>query len=295
MTVRLALLFNPYAGAMQRPGGAGLRARLEAAAQWADVAVRVVGDDAAAAAREACDEGADILAVAGGDGTARAVAEAAAKSACPVSVMPLPLGTTNLLPRRLYGVRTAEQILAEAKDYTPVRLHAGALGERYFFILAAAGFPSRLAEAREDIRLRGKGRRFLDALGRARSALGSAFKPSLKLYADGSPVYFHRASAVLVAPGGLDAVLSMGPVEAGRTQLECIAARPRHVFDAAGITVAALMRDWREHARVRQRWVDELVVRGRDRLPVMLDGEPAEIDSPAAFSFIPEAASFLAP
>ncbi|TRO96285.1 hypothetical protein FKB34_04315 [Glycocaulis profundi] len=296
MSKRIVLLINSTAGTVQRQGGDALVARLREAASWADLDVRDTGDDPAEAARQACADGPDVIAVAGGDGTARCAAQAAHDTECPSALIPLPLGTANLLPKRLYGERTPEQILAEAKDYREVALHAGLINGEVFFIAATAGFPSRLAEAREAARPGGKGGRKLKAAWtKARAALSIAFQPRLRVHVDGSDATFARASAAMIVPGGVEDAFGVSHPHAGPARLETYAFYPRNIGDAASITMMALAQRWREHPRVKQAWADSVGLTGRRSIPIMLDGEPESLKPPVRISLAPEAVRFLAP
>lgn len=295
MSQRILLLINSTAGSVQRIGHEALVEQLTEAASWSEVEVRSMDDDPLAAARLACEEAPDIIAIAGGDGTARAAAEAAARTDCPSALIPLPLGTANLLPKRLYGERTAEQILREAEGYKMVKLHAGQLNDSFFFIAATAGFPSRLAEAREAARPDGKGGRKLKAAWtKARAALSVAFQPRLRLRVDAAPEYA-RASAVMIVPGGVEDAFGVAHTEAGPARLETFAFYPRNIGDAASLTLMALAQRWREHPRVKQSWADGIILSGRRRIPIMLDGEPDHLASPIHIALKPEAARFLVP
>lgn len=296
MAKRIILLLNSAAGTAQRIGVDTLRKNLTEAASWADVEVRLMDEGPMEAATAACRANPDIIAIAGGDGTARCAAQALASTGCGSALIPLPLGTANLLPHRLYGDRTPEEILSEAHGYEPVKFHAGAVGDQLFFIAATAGFPSRLAEAREEARPGGrKGRRMRAAWAKMRAAMKIAFQPRLRVHLDDRPELFSRASAAMFVPGGIEDAFGVDHIEPGRPQLECFAFSPRNVGDAASLTVMALAQRWREHPRVAQAWADHAALTGRRRIPIMLDGEPSYIKPPVKIELRPEAVRFLAP
>lgn len=293
MTKSLALLINPGAGSVPARPENGFIEALERAAAWANVEVRLIEGDFEAAILKACRADLDYLAVAGGDGTARAVCEKAAEKELDCRIIPLPLGTANFLPRRLYGDRDAETILREARDYGDVRLHAGRMEDKLFFVSASVGFVTRFAEAREAVRQDGLFRGLGKLWRHLGAGIDSIFSTRLSLYADGEDKRYTRSRAVLLAPGGLTTMFGASRSEPGEARLEVVAADPRHVREVADLGLRALMRRWRDHPRVQTRWVDSLEVNGRERLAIMLDGEPFHRDSPVEFTLKPEAVRFV--
>lgn len=164
-----------------------------------------------------------------------------------------------------------------------------------FFVAAAAGFLTPFAEAREALR---EGNPLRD-LGTLWSHINSGFRTLLStrldLYADGEDAAYAKTSAVILSPGGLEALLDHAEVREGEPRLEVVAARARHMREAASIGLAALMRRWRDHPRVGTRWVDQLRVdTGDTYLDVMLDGEPLQLKAPVEFTLKSKAVRFLA-
>lgn len=294
MRKSLVLLINPGAGSVPPHPEDAFIARLQAAASWADVEVHLMEGDFEETVLGVCRRKIDYLAVAGGDGTARAVCEILAGTDQNCAVIPLPLGTANLLPKRLYGERDAEQVLREAKDYGEIRLHAGEVAGKLFFVSAAVGFVTRFAEAREAVRSDG----LLGGLGRLWRHSGAGLKAMLstrlRLRFDGADRRGAKARAVVVSPGGLEALFAPGRAQAGEDRLEVITADPRDIAEVASLGVRALMAKWRDHPRIRACWANRLTVTGRGQLDVMLDGEPYHLDAPIEFTMRSEAVRFLA-
>ncbi len=290
----MVLLINPGAGSVPAQPEAGFIARLKDAAGWVDtIEVRTIDGEFEETVLHSCRERPDYLAIAGGDGTARAVCETLAKRGLSCRVIPLPLGTANFLPRRLYGDRDAYSVLRQAGGYDEVRLHAGEVDGKLFFVSASVGFLTRFAEARETVRSDGLLRSFGKTVRQVRAGFESLFSTRLSLYADGEDRRYTKSRAVLLAPGGVTTMFGADRSEPGKAKLEVVAADPRHVREAAALGVRALMAQWRDHPRIDARWVGRLKVEGRDRLAVMLDGEPFHMDSPAEFTLKPEAVCFL--
>jgi diacylglycerol kinase family enzyme len=161
---------------------------------------------------------------------------------------------------------------------------------------ATAALPARCAAAGAAARPGGRGGRKLSAAWtKARAALSIAFQPRLRVHLDGSAATFARASAVMIVPGGVEDAFGVSHPQAGPARLETYAFHPRNIGDAASLTMMALAQRWRDHPRVNQAWADTVVLTGRRRIPIMLDGEPESLKPPVRISLAPEAVSFLAP
>ena len=290
---RLSLLINARAGAASSEDPDDLRDALIQAARWADVRVHAVEGDPARAARDALDsDQPDLIAIAGGDGTARGAAEALAAAQSQAALIPLPLGTANMLPRRLYGSRDARTVLEEAQGYQTKRLHAGDCGGRLFFIAAIAGFPVMFGQAREAVRQGAGG--LSEALSSSRAAFATMFKRRLRLAEAGANKPFAVASAALFAPGGVAAVTAGPPLDPGPAQFECLHVRLRDSGQMASLTLAAIMDRWREHDAVERRWLDAAELRDGRSERIMLDGEPVRLDTPVRFTLRENALTVLA-
>lgn len=202
----LAVVLNSRAGRAQAVPREEMIARIRSAASWAELSFFDAGDGVVEAARAACSSGTDAVAVAGGDGTAAAVLDAARRSGCASIMVPLPLGTANMLPRRLYGDRDFESVLSELPAYETVTLHAGEAAGRTFYVALMAGAPVRFGQAREALRPAGSGRRLGEAAKRLRQGISSLAGSRLRLELDGAKQKLSRSGAVLVAPGGFAAL-----------------------------------------------------------------------------------------
>ncbi len=290
---RLSLLINARAGAASSEDPDDLRDALIQAARWADVRVHAVDGDPAEAARNALDaDQPDFVAIAGGDGTARGAAQALAAAQSKASLIPLPLGTANMLPRRLYGTRDARTVLEEAERYEVKPLHAGECRGRLFFIAAIVGFPVRFGEAREAVREGARG--VSDAMRSGRAAFATMFKRRLRLAEPGERKPFAVASAALFAPGGVAAVTGEPPFDPGPARLECLHVRLRDPGQMASLTLAAMMDRWREHDAVEHRWLDAAELRDGRSERIMLDGEPVRLNAPVGLTLDENALSVLA-
>jgi diacylglycerol kinase family enzyme len=256
---RAVLLVNP------RSGSADADTLLGAAAERG-IETRLLrpGDDPAALARAAQ---ATILGVAGGDGTLGAVAGVAVERDLPFFCVPA--GTRNHFARDAgYDVDDPESALAVVADGRERRIDVGYAGERLFLNNVSLGVYAHLVHRREHHRRRRA------ALARLRALAGPHRSAAVTL--DGVRV---AARVVLVANNAyrLD-VLSLGERERLDEGL-------LHVYVAHGVLRPA----WDERTASR------VTLGGAARLPVAIDGEPAELDTPAELRVAPGALRLLVP
>ena len=289
----LAVVLNARAGRVRALSADALLDRVKAAADWADISVFDAGEDIASAARAACASGADAVAIAGGDGTATSVLSAAREAGCGSLMVPLPLGTANMLPRRLYGDRGFDAVLAELPGYEPVSLHAGRAADHLFFVALMAGAPVRFGQAREAIRPGGSGRRLGEAMRRLRQGVSSMAGSRLKLTLEGAEQKVSRSGAVMAAPGGFSALRSE-EAPPGRDMISYLVVRPSDPADLALKTASFItgLPDPGGAAIVSEQTA---VLSGPKHIHLMLDGEVFKATSPVTISLIKNAAMFAAP
>lgn len=289
----LAIVLNAHAGRAQALTRDEMIGRVRAAAPWAELSVFDAGDGVVEAAEAACASGADAVAIAGGDGTAAAVLDAGRRCGCPSVMVPLPLGTANMLPRRLYGDRDFETVLSELPDYRTVRLHAGEAVGRTFFVALMAGAPVRFGQAREAVRPGKGGRRLGEAAHRLRQGLASLTGSRLRLELDGSEQKLSRSSAVIIAPGGFAALRGQDPPP-GPAMLEHLLVRHGDPADLA-IKTASFITGLPNLAGAAIGSETPSTLSGPKHIHLMLDGEVLKADAPVTVRLIKDAAVFAAP
>ena len=289
----LAVVLNTRAGRARCLPRAALLDRIKTAASWAQVTVHDASQDIAAATRAACASGAEFIAIAGGDGTAGAVLDAARSADCGSVMIPLPLGTANMLPRRLYGERGFEAVLAETPGYRHVKLHAGQAAGHVFYVALMAGSPVRFGQAREAIRPDPKGRRLGEAAHRLRQGLSSMAGSRLRLTLEGAEQKVSRSGAVIVTPGGFAALRGLEEPP-GPAVLEHLVVRPADPADLALKTASFLtgLPDPAEAAVVSE---GPSTLSGPKQIHLMLDGEVRKVEGPVRISLLENAACFAAP
>ncbi|MGX6649155.1 diacylglycerol/lipid kinase family protein [Maricaulaceae bacterium MS644] len=232
--------------------------------------------DPCKAAREALDQGADTLITLGGDGTAQAAAQAIHDADGETRLVPLPMGTANLLPRRLYATRSSDDILSALCELTPDTLPGGVTGGDVFLIAAAAGFPTTFARARETARDPDRKHRLKTALRRASLGFSQMFSSRLRYAADG------EQGETLSKASGL-----MLWVEDGAECFEFTAVNVHNLGELPGLALSALNAELRTDDQLLVREASEVRLDSRHAISCMLDGEPRTCGHTVTFKFHP--------
>lgn len=286
----LALIMNANAGQMRPldPSEVVEAARLGGRRS---VVMFDTRDGFSAAIEAALSSGARCVAVAGGDGTAASVLDLALEKRSRIQIAPLPLGTANLLPRRLYGDRDFRTVLDELDAYETLTLPAGQVAGRSFFVALMAGVPVRFGQAREALRPDHRGRRISVAAGRIAQGLGQLVTPHLRLCVDGAETRLARRSAVITIPGGLKSLRGEAPPAQGlehrlvdEGDLASLALQSASLLSRVPVSDAGHLVSPEPARLTGPKWIR-----------LLLDGEFTKIRSPARLRFIEEAGRFAAP
>lgn len=268
-----AFIVNASSRTLEGPQGEETLARLGGLCPVPLLGVFRDGDPAKAA-RKALEAGADTVITLGGDGTAQAAAQAIYDGGAQARLVALPMGTANILPRRLYGTRSVEAILEGLAELEPATLPGGRLGGEVFLVAAAAGFPTTFAQAREAVRAKDLPRRLQTVLNRSRAGLTELFAPRIRFTADGAEhETLSRASGLMVW------------VEAEADRFDFAAVNVHTLGDLAGAAIGALNEDLRTDDRLLVRKARSVTLRARRAIPCMLDGEPRDAGRDVTFTF----------
>ena len=290
----LSLVLNAHSGTTRELGKDRVLDAVRGSADWAKVIVHDCSETFQERVNKACAEPSDYIAVAGGDGTAAAVLNELVRTQCRTPVIPLPLGTANLLPKRLYGDRSIETILREAPDYPVEPLHAGEVDGHLFFCALMAGFPVRFGQAREALRPDGQGRQPARALTYLRKAWRAFGSTRMRLTLDDDEVKkLRRANALMTIPGGAGAMIH--GARPGDEVLEHIFTHTENISDALGALTGFLGEMLNMGELHPARSEHSAVLDGPTKIPVMLDGEVLTLKTPIRISLKPNAALFAAP
>ena len=225
------------------------------------------GEDAAELARQA---DAEVLGAAGGDGSVATVAAVAIERDLPFVVVPY--GTRNHFARDLGLDRDDPLGALEAFAGEERRVDVGRAGERRFLNNVSLGLYAALVHRREHHRRRRQALAGLRALW-----LSLRRRPGVWARIDGEPI---SARVLLVANNAYElSLFSIGE----RTRLDD---RKLHLYAAKGL----LPRAWEE------RDGEEFRLEAPERrLPVAIDGEPAELETPLELAIEPGALRALLP
>jgi hypothetical protein len=261
----LTLVINRASGTFERSDGDALQQSLKTHPAVSDV--WPLDDGLADRIRDAKPE---AIAIAGGDGTIHAVTDLVWQSEADISLLPLPLGTANLLVKRLYGDQDAMALLDKA-EAAPVRLvRPGLAGDTPFLVAAALGFPTTLARAREKLRDPDGPPPFPSFSRRVWASLQQAFKPRMHYRTDATTPGYHRASGLYLDLDALD-----------DDDFSLVQLHWRELRDMALTGLSLFGTDTGRPEPLSR--THELIATARRPLAVMLDGEPSFVPGPLTF------------
>lgn len=214
---------------------------------------------------------AELVAVFGGDGTINQVA--ARSEGWPGSIVALPGGTMNVLPRMLHGDADAAAIVAAigagSGRIVKVPCITGAGQRAYVGVIAGP------VTAWADVRERLRGVKVVAAGQAAVDAIAQTFRGEPLSLNHGAPV---RAAFLTPAHGriGVSTIALDSPAELGSLAWHWLSG------------------DWRDADSVEAALDDAVTLSGPDRLDLLFDGEPVTADAPLAFHCGESAVSFIA-
>jgi diacylglycerol kinase family enzyme len=224
-----------------------------------------------------------ILIVLGGDGTIRTAAEAC--SGTNTSLLPLPGGTLNVLPRALYGDSSWQEALkATLANPSTKELSGGRVGDKLFFVAAVVGGPGLWMEAREAIR---EGD-IVNAVGKAGVALREMFDTRIEYFI--APAVNGEAEVVAV----ICPLVSEQMCDAEQA-LEAAAIDVENASELLGLATAAAFGKWRDNESVTLTKTDQVTVRSNKDIPLFLDGERVKVGKKADIRFVAKTVNVIVP
>ncbi|MFN3230262.1 MAG: diacylglycerol/lipid kinase family protein [Asticcacaulis sp.] len=277
----IACLINPNSGTVASLGPATVLEEIRRQLPKAQLSVH--GDQGSfdEAIKGALAIQPDMLLTAGGDGTIRSVAQFTAERQIPL--IPLPGGTMNVTPQRVFGKRTLMEALAGLSEAQVRPLSAGRVGDQIFLAAAAIGPWVRLADIRESIRCASR-------WGKLRSSASflwrKAFQKSVRFRPEETPfTRWQKAEALALAFGSVEQVIGLSPETAsltcpiqGRNPLRAVSLKFQDWGCVVDFAANTLIGQWQEARSVETFRVDTLkVVGGRYRITAMLDGEVLQL------------------
>lgn len=239
---------------------------------------------------------AQVLVAGGGDGTVAALAGALVGR--PRALAILPLGTINAVARDLGLPLTLEAAIAGIARGVPRRIDVGEVNGHYFLHMAAVGFVTGVAAARERVRGRVG---LLEMVRLARlfvSRLIHSRPMALVVSPGDGESYIERAQALAVVCSefseGFGRMFARDRFDSGALTLYVV--RQLGLTELLRLTTGMFLGRWREDDALRIERVREVRLdTGKPVLAVMLDGEPATLKTPLVFRIHPLALTVLMP
>lgn len=288
----LALVLNTSAGILAGESRfAGIESRLEGAR-----VERVhTGLDTTAVARRAIERGARTVVAAGGDGTVRAVAEAVAGAGAALGI--IPAGTLNHLARELDIPLALDEAVQVVRTGRVRRIDAGEVNRRLFVNNAVLGLYTAFRAERIGEEQRGSPRLVATAAAALR-VLSRNPVLRFRMLLDGRRELLRYSPLVLVANNehrmeGYN-LGARDRLDAGRLWIYVL--RPRTRAGLLGAALRAVAGRLRKRRAFEVFPAGEAVIQtGRARIPLALDGELMELESPLRFRSRPRALPVIVP
>ncbi|MGF1461564.1 MAG: diacylglycerol/lipid kinase family protein [Maricaulaceae bacterium] len=280
------VLGNARAGGLANGAGQAFASQVAACKGLRVQEIDIVEPDALVpAARRAVEAEPDMILIAGGDGTIRSVAALAGPAGVPLA--PLPMGTMNLAPRRLYGERGLDAVLSALPHARPVTWPAGRLNGEMFLLTAVVGFPAAAAAAREESRADAPNlMRMFELAGQAvADGVSGRIRYSGEVSGEGV--------GLVAALGDLDDIFACRPPAEPCQAFDIVSVEPESLAELISLGAQAWAQGWRSHASLREFQTAKLNVDTDGPVHAMLDGEPMVIEGGAALEFCAHAVRFL--
>ncbi|MET0181814.1 MAG: diacylglycerol kinase family protein [Caulobacterales bacterium] len=247
-----------------------------------------------AALRAVAERKPDGLIILGGDGTARAAAEIVGRGAG-VPIAPLPGGTMNVLPKKVFGARTLDEAIDSLADHEIRPLPGGEIAGRVFFLSAALGFAGSLARLRETQRGAFRPLAFAKAWTSTANAFGSAMIQGVRWKTRKNPSW-RRAHTLVLAVGSVQSVMNPTDDEDDDEGFEIASLDLRQGSDLAQLGYHAIANSWRDAPMVLIEGARRVDIEAPSKRPlVVLDGEPIRLPGLKSARWIPDACMILAP
>jgi len=232
---------------------------------------------------EAAEQKLQVLIVLGGDGTIRTAAEACAETES--SLIPLPGGTMNMLPRALYGDVSWEEALRNTLAAPSSRvLSGGRVAGKQFFVAAIVGAPSLWTEARESIR---EGD-IADAIEKGGVAFQMMFEKKVRYFIS-EETKGEAEAVVLICP------LVSEEMSDSEQALEAAVIDVESAGELIGLATTAALGKWRDARNILLTKTNRVSVQSSKDIPAILDGERVNLGRSAEIDFVSTAVTVIVP
>ena len=232
---------------------------------------------------EAAEQKLQVLIVLGGDGTIRTAAEVCAETES--SLIPLPGGTMNMLPRALCGDVSWEEALRNTLAAPSSRvLSGGRVAGKQFFVAAIVGAPSLWTEARESIR---EGD-IADAIEKGGVAFQMMFEKKVRYFIS-EETKGEAEAVVLICP------LVSEEMSDSEQALEAAVIDVESAGELIGLATTAALGKWRDARNILLTKTNRVSVQSSKDIPAILDGERVNLGRSAEIDFVSTAVTVIVP
>ncbi len=211
-----------------------------------------------------------VVVTAGGDGTLSLVADHVSPE---ITIVPMPLGTENLLARYFGLTASADHLLATIRSGRTIQIDAGRANGKLFLVVASAGFDAEVVRGMHLTR-RGHIRR-IDYAGPMFRAIRRYAFPDIEIRMDGER--YHESPlkwAMLFNLPRYAASLAIEPDACGDDgMLDLIGFKRGSVLSGlryAGGVFCGVHRNWSDVVRQRGKRIE---LTSKTRVPYQLDGD----------------------
>ncbi len=228
--------------------------------------------------------GADLLVTYGGDGTSLAAISLASPQKVPT--LPLPGGTMNVLPKRLYGSDKWQEVLSRALDCdAPVWIPAGRVNDKDFLVAGIFGAIVEIGQAREMVR----DGEYVEAFKQVSTTLRDALP--------GSQFTFSPDNIENKWTGNFLQVTCpfMNDYADQEDKFDVVANHVETLVDVTALGLTTLFDLWRQDDSANVTQSGNMTIHGSGQISALLDGEPETISLPADISLSPNGALILCP
>jgi diacylglycerol kinase family enzyme len=225
----------------------------------------------------------DILIVLGGDGTIRRAAEICTETR--PSLIPLPGGTMNMLPRALYGDLLWEDALKNTLAAPSAKmLSGGRVANEQFFVAAIVGAPALWIEARESVR---EGD-ITELIEKGGAALQNTFGTKVR-YLISNEMKGQAEAVLLICP------LISEEMSGSEQALEAAIVEVENAAEVIRLATTAAFGKWRDDRKIHLTKTKRLAVQSSKEMPATLDGESVNLGMRAEIDFVSRAVTVLVP
>lgn len=263
----LRVIYNPVAGPKIAHGIDRIRESLTRRGVPFEILKTARRGDATLMAREAAHAGADTVIAVGGDGTVNEIANGLAGSATRLLVVPH--GTGNVLAREIGLPDSAEGCLELLENGKTIEVPLARAEERYFVMLASAGFDAEVVE-----RMSHRGKNFLGIGAYMLAGLRHLLRSQPTLWLEFPDRERMEAQAVILCRGKTYGIVPMAPdgnIE-GRN-LQVIALRKTGRLAILRFALQALRGKHLSSADVHVRKTESVFIRSRIPSAAQVDGD----------------------